>query len=313
MKQKIYPLGLITTGMIFLGGMMKLNHWPGAFIFLILGILMLIFVFLPLALINHYRTEGNRQNLALYIVTWLTCLVVFGGMLFKIQHWAGAGIAMMIALPFPFVVFLPVFLIVTGRNKNFSIYNTVYVLLLLAGISVFSALLSLNISKDRIDDSLNLSRNYNRLESVLAEVPVPSQETPMVQKIDELIKTIDDYQSRIFSKGGITEEQWNKDQWSYTKLDLPEIATNVLVIGGKTPSLDRRLEDGLKSLITEAQKSAGYEDLASKAPLIFDYYESTSQPNDWFMGKFFTTQRAWSLIYLDGLETNLKMIRVTMK
>ena len=88
---------------------------------------MLVFVFLPLALRNHYRTEGNRKNSALYIVTWLTCFVVFGGMLYKIMHWPGAAIALMIALPFPYVVFLPVFLAVTAKDKSFSIYNTVYV------------------------------------------------------------------------------------------------------------------------------------------------------------------------------------------
>ncbi|MCK7536611.1 MAG: hypothetical protein MZV63_39315 [Marinilabiliales bacterium] len=104
---------------------------------IILGVTLLVLVFLPLALRNHYLTEGNRQNRALYIVAWLTCFVVFGGMLFKVMHWPGAGKALLVALPFPYVVFLPVFLAVTGKDKNFSIYNTVYVLFLLAaGISL---------------------------------------------------------------------------------------------------------------------------------------------------------------------------------
>ena len=66
--------------------------------------------------------------------------------LFKVMHWPGASKALIVALPFPYVVFLPVFLAVTGKDKSFSIYNTVYVLFLLAGISVFSALLALNVS-----------------------------------------------------------------------------------------------------------------------------------------------------------------------
>ena len=186
MKQKIYTLGLITTAIIIFGALLKINHWPGGGQLLILGIIMLVFVFLPLALRNHYRTEGNRKNLALYIVTWLTCFVVFGGMLFKIMHWPGAGKALMIALPFPYVVFLPVFLAVTAKDKSFSIYNTVYVLFLLAGISVFSALLALNVSKEKIDDSMGLSRNYNRLEAVLNELPSPAIQTPVVLKIDDV-------------------------------------------------------------------------------------------------------------------------------
>ncbi len=267
-----------------------------------------------MALRNHYRTEGNRQNLVLYIVTWLTCLVVFGGMLFKVQHWPGAGKAMMIALPFPYVVFLPVFLIVTGRNKNFNIYNTVYVLFLLAGISVFSALLALNISKDRIDDSLNLSRNYNRVELALDEASSPAGQNPVTEKIDDVLKIIDDYQAKIFNNEGITEEQWIKDPWSFPRLESAEIASDVLVVyEGNNPSFDMRLDNGLKSLIMEAQSSEGYEDLAKAAPAIFDYAESADQPYGWMVGKFTAIQRAWSLIYLDGLETNLKMLKAGME
>jgi hypothetical protein len=43
-----------------------------------------------------------------------------GGALFKIMHWPGAGIFLMVALPFPFLVFLPVYLYVTSRLCMFS-------------------------------------------------------------------------------------------------------------------------------------------------------------------------------------------------
>jgi len=46
--------------------------------------------------------------------------------------------------PFPYVVFLPVYLIVTEKNKSHNIYNTVYILLLLALNSTFAALLALH-------------------------------------------------------------------------------------------------------------------------------------------------------------------------
>jgi hypothetical protein len=197
MKQKIYILGLITIAIIVIGALLKINHWPGGGQLLILGIAMLVLVFLPLALRNHYRTEGNSKNPALYIVTWLTCFVVFGGMLFKIMHWPGAGKALMIALPFPYVVFLPVFLAITAKDKSFSIYNTVYILFLLAGISVFSALLALNVSKEKIDDSMTLSRNYNRLEQL--DGSCSCSQAPLAMKIDEILNIVDEYQSRILA------------------------------------------------------------------------------------------------------------------
>ncbi len=131
MKQKIYILGVITAMIISTGVILKVNHWPAAGILITAGTLILVLIFLPAALINNYKAEGNSQNRLLYIVTYITCFVVFIGMLFKIQHWPYAGIALLIALPFPYIVFLPVFLTVTSKNKNFNIYNTVFVLLLL--------------------------------------------------------------------------------------------------------------------------------------------------------------------------------------
>lgn len=166
MKQKIYILGIITALILFAGTMFKVNHWPAAAALLIIGISTLLIIFLPLALINHYRNEGNRQNLLLYLVTWLTCFVVFTAMLFKILHWPGAGYYLLIALPFPYVVFLPVYLIVTSKNKNFNIYNTVFILFLMAGQSVFSAFLALGVSREKINDSVAMSTHYNRIKSL---------------------------------------------------------------------------------------------------------------------------------------------------
>ena len=54
MKQKIYIIGLITTAIIVIGALLKINHWPGGGQLLILGIALLVLVFLPLALRNHY-------------------------------------------------------------------------------------------------------------------------------------------------------------------------------------------------------------------------------------------------------------------
>jgi hypothetical protein len=309
MKQKIYTLGLITTAIIIIGAFLKLMHWPGGGQLLVLGIVMLMMAFIPLALRNHYRTAGEKKNLSLYIVTWLTCIVVFGGMLYKVMHWPGAGIALIVALPFPYVVFLPVFLTVTSRDKNFSINDTVAILFLLAVVSVFSALLALNVSKERLDDSMSLSRSYHRLETVLDEIPAPAGQVPVINKIDELLSIINDYQDRIFSSEGMTEQKWIEDPLSFPRPEKTSIANKTLYIGGKNPTYDTRLQAGLGDLVSKLQESAANEEIASKIPLIFDFYETPDDKLGWTQGKFVVIPRAWSLIYLDGLETNLKLLK----
>jgi hypothetical protein len=317
MKQKIYVLGLVSALIIAAGIFLKVNHLAGAAIILAAGFATLVFIFLPLALINNYKSE-NRQNRILYIVTWITCFVVFGGMLFKILHWPGAGYILLAALPFPYVVFLPVFLVITSRNKNFNIYNTVFVLFLLVGISVLSALLSLNVSKERIYDSYDLSRSYNRMEVVLNDLPGIKNNTKAMQgsssvnlKIDNLLNVVDEYKNLIFSAENITKQKWINDPGVLVRPESPARA-GIALSKGNEAFPGEKLETGIKSLIQELEKSTGYEILAKATPEIFSYKEPENREDNWASSVFIDNNLSWSIIYLEAIEVNLKMIKVTI-
>jgi hypothetical protein len=308
MKQKIYIAGLITALIIITGTIMKVNHLPGAGYTLVTGTLGLIFIFLPAALLNHYRHEGERRNKLLYILSWVTCLVVFGAMLFKVMHWPFAGIALMIALPFPYVVFLPVYLAVTGGKSNLNIHNTIYVLFLLAGISVFSLLLALNVSKDKLEYAMDLARNYNRVEKMADRLLTVRAPAVADNQADELITVVDACQAFIFKNEGMTEAQWENDPWllsrpEYNDIKLPSTA------GGNAASPGSQLEQDLRKYISSSAEGSGDGILAGEAPVIFVMPDTQGEPYEWSRMMFLESPRIWSLVYLDALETNLKLIR----
>jgi len=311
MKQKIYILGVVTAIIISTGLILKVNHWPTAGILITTGTLILVLIFLPIALINNYKVEGNNQNRMLYIVTYITCLVVFIGMLFKIMHWPYAGIGLFIALPFPYIVFLPVFLVVTAKNKNFNIYNTVFVLLMLALNSVFSALLALNVSKETINDSYNISRDYCKVEAAMAAHPLNVEASVVNLKIDEIIKITQNYQDLILRHEGMTREQWKKDPGNLLRPDSPNIAAGVLSDNGEIPA-GVRLEKALSKLVALMKQTKGYEETASALPAIIRlYHEKDEDPAMTFSGTNIIIPLSWALIYLDGLEANLQMIKAS--
>lgn len=311
MKQKIYILGVISAIILSTGVIFKVEHWPAAGILITAGILILVLFFFPAALINNYKTEGNRQNRLLYIVTYITCFVVFIGMLFKIMHWPYAGIGLLIALPFPYVVFLPVFLIVTAKNKNFNIYNTIFVLLLLALNSVFSALLSLNVSKETIDDSYGISRNYNKAGVALAQLPVIGNESAVNMKIDEIVKITNDYQDLILKHEGMTREQWKNDPGNLVRPDNVNTAASILADNGEiTPGM--KLDNAITELIDLMKQTKGFEDAAKAMPSILNLDEEKGKDDAVnFYGRNIFVPLSWSLIYLDGLEANLNMIKAS--
>ena len=309
MKQKMYILGIVTVLIIFAGTVFKVNHWPLAGFMIVIGLLTLVLVFLPIALIDHYKAMGNRENLLLHIVTWLTCFVVFTGILFKIMHWPFANTILTVALIFPYVVFLPVFLVTTSKDKNFNIYNTVFVLLLLATNSVLSALLSLNVSAERINDSYNLSRQYIQVGKVLDQLPANDSKSRIVLKIDEVLKVADEYKSLILKFEGMTPEQYNY-AGDLLRPDLRGAAVQALSTTGNA-KLGEKLDNSLKELIKEIENTPGCNELTKAIPVILDL-NPQNEDEPLLIWHNITNTLSWTLIYLEGLETNLKMIKTTL-
>jgi hypothetical protein len=310
MKQKIYVFGLLTTLVIVTGTVFKVNHFPGAGVLLTLGILTFELFFIPAALLSNYRSGDNKQKLPLYIVTWVTCIVIFTSMLFKVQHWPSAGLLLTIALPFPYIVFLPVFLYITSKIKNFSIYNTVFVLLLLTLNSVFSGLLAINVSKIRIDESYNLSHNYTRLETILKDIPGSNEKAGVKSDIDGVLKIVNAYQDKILKQEGLSEEQWYNNPRELTRSYERGLAANAIFNSGEAfPG--EQLYTGLRNLILVLGKNPEYKLLAEKAPVIFSFFEDEDD-RKWAEETFAYNTLSWSLIYLDGLETNLNLIKATI-
>lgn len=311
MKNKIYILGLVTTGILFCGIVFKVQHWPGASIFLTLGIFMTVFILLPLALRDNYKAHGTKENRSLYIVTWITCFVVFTSMLFKIQHWPGAGYGLLISLLFPYVVFLPVFLVVTSKNKNFNIHNTVFVLLLLAANSAIAALLALNVSTEMTVDSLKITGNYNKIELILDNVDFKESQSPAVIKINEALKLVDEYQELIYRNEGITREQLNSDPEILMEPGGRKIPA-ASELTGREGSVIHDLQAALSDLIKILENNPDYESLAKAAPGILNMGITGNFNYIWIDRLFKSNVQPWVHAYLDGLETNLKIIKATL-
>jgi hypothetical protein len=148
MKKTIYITGISCANLLMMGCMFKIQHWPGAGVLLVTSIFLFAFVFLPLALVNGYREPGQAMYKGLYIISYLVFSIIMLGALFKIMHWPGAGIFLLIGIPLPFVVFLPMYLYYTRKEKNTMGTNFTSLMFGLIFLAVFSVFLSLNISKN---------------------------------------------------------------------------------------------------------------------------------------------------------------------
>jgi len=309
MKQRLYILGLATAVIIFLGIVFKVSHWPGASILLFGGITILVLAFMPLALISCYKAEGDKRKRLLYIVTWLTSFVIFTAMLFKIQHWPGSGWLMLIAIPFPFVVFLPVFLLSGSGDTRENIYNTVSVLFLLMIISCFTGLLALNVSKEKMVDSYTLLHNYYQ-SAKAADNPEARDQTPLDKRIDELIVLTQEYRDLYLGSSGYSPDMWKGDLGAYQDSWLS--VRNDSRFGKEKEAIHSGLLTGLSDLISLLEKTPGCESLAAAASAVFNLRKTPGGNYNWDSDLILAPVHPWLLVYLTGLENNLKMIKLAI-
>ncbi len=308
MKQKIYILGLITSMILVTGAVFKFNHWPAAGILMTIGTIFLVILFLPAALTNHFRVHGNSQNRLLYIVTYITCLVIFTSMLFKIQHWPFAGIAVMIAIPFPFIVFLPVWLYVTSKIKNFDINNTIFVLFLLALQAVFSTFLALNVTREKLIYTLELTNKVSAFNAGIQTLPVVSDNNSVNLSADEVLKQIDACRQILFTDTGITRKSLNEGTVSDRFLDSKDVPADLL-LASSVPSPAEKLHSALDKYVTELANQPDGQKLAEEARQLFDLTNEPGDERQWHYKMFQGIYLTWIIVELDAMENFVRVIQ----
>jgi len=308
MKQKIYIFGIVSAIVLITGAMFKVQHWPGAGIMISAGTVLLLTLFLPAALINHYKVNGNKQYKLLYITIYVTCFVVFTAMLFKIQHWPFAGYGVLIAVPFPFVVFLPVWLYVTSKIKNFDINNTIYILFLLALQAVFSVLLALNVTREKIDYTLQITNQLSAFNSKIESISVVPEKSSVAQSADQVIGQIDVCRQLLFNRTDITRKGLQEGTLSGRYLDSKDIPAGLLLAPSGTYPAEK-LNSALNNLILEIEKLPEGENIAKEARDLFDLTQVSGDETPWQYKMFRDVYLTWILVELDAMENFVRVIK----
>lgn len=217
--------------------MFKMMHWPAAGIVFTLGFVLFSLVFFPVAMANSYKAVKEKSQRILYILAFVSILVVCTGTLFKIMHWPGSSILMIIAVPLPFVLFLPAYLIFINKSKQINYTNLIFVLFFFAYYGVITAFLSLNVSKDAITESIVATNHLEEKAFLLnkqTDMLIIQASTTVEDSIkfmniqkqrNELIKHIDNLEAKItklLENGNTQHLTQNKDLnwWNIKEKDI---------------------------------------------------------------------------------------------
>lgn len=184
---------MIFLAITMIAVLFKISHWPGAGILLLTGIGSLALIFLPLAYAVALKSTDDKLLKFLYLSALISFSIDFVGMLFKIMHWPGAGIFMMIGIPLPFILFLPAYIYYHIKRKLKTDLYFFAVLLFMIYVGVFSTLLALRPSVEIFNSyahSTNELAEANKYISANMVENSPSEISNSSKKLVEQIEEI---------------------------------------------------------------------------------------------------------------------------
>lgn len=109
MKKLMYIIGLLSAISLSLGFLFKLLHWPGGGYMATFGFLGLVLLFLPMLAIDRYKLTLNKAlSEKLKVILGFTSAAITGlAVLFKILHYPGADVLLMLGILLFSLGFLP--------------------------------------------------------------------------------------------------------------------------------------------------------------------------------------------------------------
>ncbi|MCU0455301.1 MAG: hypothetical protein MUE74_03280 [Bacteroidales bacterium] len=128
MKNTMKISGVAGTILFGCAALFKIMHWPIAGVLMTMGALILALVFMPSALSVLWKETHSRKRLFLFISVFFAALFFISGILFKVQHWPGAGLILTLAGVFAVLFFIPSLLYSSLKDPESKPRRLLYVL-----------------------------------------------------------------------------------------------------------------------------------------------------------------------------------------
>lgn len=320
MKKSVYFPGIACTILMLFGCMFKIMHWPGASIMLILSVFLFCFYFLPVALIKGYKSQEIPKYKTLYIITYIVFSICVMGVLFKVMHWPGAGMFLMIGLPLPFVLFLPAYLYYTKDEKKENSMNFLGLMFGLTFLAVFSVLLALSISKQVLRNAI--TRVYS-IEKTLgigeAAITPIKTESDIKKNSDELCAYIEQIKCELLTATHntlcVNGSMNTKDIWMMNEVDNKATPAYVLFNQdekNKFETLKEKIQKYQEALLGTKEMNPNLQELTKELFDVNSTRELDPQGNvnelNWEQREFSNKQLIFVLGALSQIQSNVRIV-----
>lgn len=193
MRKTMHIIGITSAILLLLGSIFKIQHWPGAGVMYVLGAAALCLIFMPLYLTVRIKEKVGKLNTWTNVIGVISAIALCFGILFKIMHWPMANMLMNIGGFILLLIFLPLYIYNSYKNKQLKTSTIVPIIVSIAGFSLMFSLVKLRNSQNVSSAILNIQYTIN---SDVSAVNKTNQSLLIALKqdsisIDEIVKADD--------------------------------------------------------------------------------------------------------------------------
>lgn len=160
----LHILAIIGGIFLMFGILFKIQHWPGASKLMIGGWGILLLIFLPLWFINFSIKSKDKKEIWTYAFGVIGVIIFELSALFKIQHWPGASMMLIVGAILIASVFLPLYTKKLYKKSEFVSGSFIYIIIVISFFIMIGALISISFEK-KVWSSVSYTNHYAQIEN----------------------------------------------------------------------------------------------------------------------------------------------------
>lgn len=220
--------GYVSSLMILVSALFKIQHWPGANVLMLTGVFFLSVVFLPLLFILRFKSsEENNRSIVLSSIAFVSSLLICMGILFRVMHWPGARAIIITGCLLLILGYLPIYILSIYKNTTNKINATATIILIIAGVGLFISESGTGIPRKTQDSfwrgvvesnellKYNVQENHKAIQLLLVSGSTDSLKTIHLKQLQSVSDSLMNYTTKmkaylISTTEGISEQQAEK-------------------------------------------------------------------------------------------------------
>jgi hypothetical protein len=166
--------GIFCLSAFFLGVIFKTMHWPGAGPLFVLSMVLFSLGFVPAYMINKFRNSENGAEKAMHVFGGIVVSFITLGIAFKIMHWPGANILLMLATLLLLMGYLPCYVRASKKDSEERPEKLIRLFIIVTVIGIWITMSLDNTSNSiintfcLIDERMDQSnKNLNRVNEIV--------------------------------------------------------------------------------------------------------------------------------------------------